>query len=496
MAHGLLYLGSEVEQLYRVERGGLAPVASDTRFETLSVVADFVEETLVRASLPKMFGRDMQALVQRRLEQEFRETPYRAAMRLGASRTEKQLDFLFVGLPIAKRLDERLRPLVEQGVAVRGIYTPSMLVAHWARRGRAPVAPRLVVLPTPAGVRFVLLDRSQAVLSRLTSGVDPSDPEGAPALAEEIERTVQYFYNARLVDRGQRIEMWVWGSEPACQGLRERELAGLQQAQGPADARLGDPTREGMRCLLRLAAEHPPAEQLAPDAIRRFHALARLRRGLLLGGASGGLLLALVAAWSWYGAADLRAQRLELEMQATAVEEANTALRERIEAIAADPQTVAESIRAFDTHLGKLPELSPILVATSRAFDAESAYRLDTLVWSVADPPRIDPMSGLAAEAPTGNCPLSWPANPLTGERPVLPRVGLSLSGEFVGDTSLRQMLDARQRFDALLGEVPGFSLQTQSAAVDSSGTGVLRGGGEEAAQRAFNYCLSMEPPP
>lgn len=494
MAHGLLYLGSDIDQLYRVERGGLTPVAGDTRFDALSVVVDFVEESLVRASLPKMFGRDMSALVQRRLEQEFRETPYRASARLGPSRSDKQLDYLFIGLPIARRLDERLRPLVEQGVAIRGVFTPSMLAAHWARRGRAGDASRLIVLPTPAGVRFILLDRGQAVLSRLTTGPDLGDAEASRALGDELERTVQYLYNARLVERGQRIDLWLWGSEPACRGLLERDMVGLQHAQGPVDRQLGDPGKDGLACLLRLCAVQPPAEQLASNALRRFHALAQLRRGLLLGGAGIGLLLALFAGWYWQQALQLREQAGQLQQQAAEAEAENEILRERAAAVDADPLTVAESLRSFDTYLQGVPWPRPVLVATSRAFDSEPGYRLDSLRWDVVDPPRVDPLTGMLPEPPAGGCPPPWPADPITGEQPARPRAGLALRGEVTGDAPLRDVLASRQRFEAALASVPGMTLRTQAAAVDASGSGVLRGGGEAADARDFDYCLSAEP--
>jgi hypothetical protein len=493
--HGLLYLSAEVDRLYRVDRDALVEVVAESPFEALTVVSDHVEESLVRASLPRMFGRDMQALVQRRLEQEFRETPYRASARLGPARNDKQLDYLFVGLPIARRLDDRLRPWVERGVAIRGLYTLSALTAHWARRGKRAEGVRLVLLPTPAGVRFILLDRGQAVLSRLTSVERLDDPHSGPALVEELERTLQYFYNARLVERGQRIDLWLWGDQPACRELAARELSGLQVAIGPVDARLGDPSVEGMACLLRLAAAHPPPEQLAPDPIRRFHALALLRRGLLVGGAALGLLLGGLGAGYGLESWQLRRNTQSLQQQIAELEGSLGQLRERAEAIDVEPATVSESIRSFDRYLGGLPALRPTLVAASRAFDEEPGYRLDLLRWDVLDPPRIDPLTGSPAEQSGEGCPRPWPADPDNQATPEQARVGLALRGQVSGEAPLREVLAARQRFEERLRAVPGFQLQTQAAAVDPSGSGVLRGGGEQRSERSFDYCLSASAP-
>lgn len=497
MRHGLLYLSADTERLFRVQGARLEPVDDDSGFEAITVVADYVEESLVRASLPKMFGRDMQSLVRRRLEQEFRETPYRTSGKLGPTRgNDKQVDYLFTGLPIARRLDERLRPLVERGVAIRGLHTITTLAAHWSRRGKAGDALRLVVLPTPAGVRFILLDRGQAVLSRLTAGQAGELAGGGQALVEELERTVQYFYNARLVDRGQRIAMWVWGADPACVELAERDLPGVLPAQGPSDARLGDPARDGAMALFRLAALQPPKEQLAPDAIRRFHALAQLRRAVLAGGALLGLLLAAGAALSWQESLQLRRQHEAIQQSLADIEAENTLLRERAEAMDADPETVEASIRAHDTYLGGLPSLGAAMMAASRAFDEVQSYRLESLRWDVRDAPQPDPFGNPPAEASPGSCPSGWQPDPITGDVPARARAGLALRGQVTGNAALRDVLLARQRFEAALQAAPGFALQTEAAAVDASGSGVLRGGGEQADERLFNYCLMTEQAP
>lgn len=497
MRHGLLYLSADTERLFRVDGTRLEPVDDDSGFEALTVVADFVEESLVRASLPKMFGRDMQALVGRRLEQEFRETRYRTSARLGTTRgNDKQADYLFTGLPIARRLDDRLRPMVERGVAIRGLFTVTMLAAHWARRGKAGDALRLVVLPTPAGVRFILLDRGQAVLSRLTAlqGSEPGQVVGS--LVEELERTVQYFYNARMVDRGQRIELWVWGKDAACVELVERELPGVLPGKGPGDARLGDPAQDGALALFRLAARQPPANQLAPDSIRRFYALAQLRRALIFGGAAIGLLLAAMAGHSWQQSLQLRSQDAALQQSLAAMEADNAELRQRAQAMDVDATTVAETIRSHDVYLDRLPSLRTILVAASRAFDQVPSYRLDSLRWDVIDSPRPDPSGAPQTEATPGACPMGWQPDPTTGERPQSPRAGLSLRGQVTGDATLREVLVTRQRFEAVLEATPGFTLQTAAAAVDASGSGVLRGGGEQGDARTFDYCLSTEAAP
>ncbi|GIX35320.1 MAG: hypothetical protein KatS3mg126_1099 [Lysobacteraceae bacterium] len=340
MTRGLLYLGSDLERLYQMEDGHLHETSPDRRIDRLVVVADFVEESLVRVTLPRLHGRDLAALLQRRLEQEFRETPYRAACRLGPSRENpKQVDYIFVGLPIARRLDQRLRPLADDGVALGGLYSVSMLAARLLREAGDQAATRLVLLPTPAGVRFILVQHGQAVLSRLATDIDLENEDAARVLAEELDRTVQYIYNARLVERGQAIDFSLWGDAPAVHALAGRTLTGLKPSPVPGLAADSDPTRHGIAALLRLALRSPPDEQLAPPVLRRFHALALLRKWVLRTGVAAFVVLALVAGHFWFEGRDLRAESAQLQSRRATIEAETQALRDRLAALRVDPRT-------------------------------------------------------------------------------------------------------------------------------------------------------------
>lgn len=491
MARGLLYLGSEGEQLYRIAGDRLQPVEAGTAFDELLVVVDVVEESLVRVTLPRMFGRDMAALVERRLQQEFRETPYRASVRLGPGKADKQVDYLFQGLPLASRLDAQLKPWLARHTAIPGVYSVSALAVHWAQRLGLPATPRLIVLPTPAGVRYILLDRGQAVLSRLTATTGLEREEAAQALADEVERTVQYLYNARLVERGSEVPTWIWGTQPAALALAGRRITGIRFEATPPGGRHGDPAQDGLDALLRLATQTPPGQQLAPDPVRLYHAARVLRRGLIGGAALLAAALLGIAVMTLFEAWDLQGQIAATGATRSQLERSRDALAEAAARAEVDAETVRGTVAAWQRELAGLPTPEAALLPVSAAFDAAPAFRLDRLQWQVlgGDAASVDGSGG-------SSCPEPWPEDPETGSRPSLPRVGLRLQGEVDGGLGLREAVEARRRFEAALAAIPGFGVRTEAAPIDPSG-GVIRGGSQDLRDtRGFDYCLSAEAPP
>lgn len=482
MRRDILYLSQDGERWLHAARGGLsARTPGELARTPVVVIADYVEEALVRVTLPRILGRDMRALVDRRLQQEFRETGYRAAWRLGPGAAPKTVEWLFLGLPNAATLDAHLQPLAAAGRPLAGVWTVSQLAAAWTRQaGVAPPA-LLLVLPTPAGVRHIFLERGKPVLSRLTAAETAGDAE---AMADELLRTVHYLYNARRVERGLRIPAWLWGSEPALATLATREVEGLRFEPTPTVRGLPDPAREGLQALFRFAARRLPEHQLAPAPLRVHHFAARARRITAL---AAGLAVATLLVLAGLDFAQARRQHAEALLLQDAIARAHGELA-RINAhlagLGTDARSVREAIAAHERLLRSMPAFDGGLALASLGFQASPAFVLDELHWRLADDGRRD-----GGES----CP-----RPATGDgSPPGPRAGLALTGRLDAALPLRAALAARERFEAAWRGRAGVELASREVPVDASGEGVIRGGEfAHGDARTFAYCLALEATP
>lgn len=497
MSRSLLYLSAEKQRWLGVVGGQLVDILPEQVDGDLVVIADFVEEALVRASVPKLFGRDQGTLVERRLQTEFRETSYRASYRLGPGKAPKTLDYLFIGLPNAAALDQRLRPLLESGMAIAGVWTVSLLVSWWARQARAEAPRQLVLLPTPSGIRHVFLEHGRPVLSRLTGAHDLGSPEGARALGEELERTVLYLYNARIVERGSSLPTWVWGDAPACRALPGLPIKGVEFELTPARRGLPDPDAEGIDALLRLATASVPPVQLARDALRLHHFADRARRGVTLAAGVGVLALLLFAGGSAWQQRALAGQLDAVLADTNALLAEQDRIRASTTGAEVDALTVREAIQAWQQRIAAAPLPGPWLADVSRAFEQAPAFRLEQLGWQLRDPSTaqgatLGSGSTLATECPAAPAAADAEFADPASAPPLL--AGLALSGR-VDDVSLREALAARERFERTLQAATSFSLGTAGSGLSSAA--VIRGGADDAEQaRDFSYCLTPRSAP
>lgn len=492
MRQGLLYLSSEGDHLFEVVSGFRA-VPLDTPFDRLTVVTDFVEEALTRVSMPKMGGRDMDALVQRRLQTEFRETPYRDSVKLGPGKAEKTIEYLFIGLPVAQRLDRELKPRVEAGCAVDAVVSISALVAHWIRKAGRSEQQRLVVLPTPAGMRHVFIERGHAVLSRLTNA-GMQHAEAVEGAVDELGRTVQYLYNARVIERGVSLPTWVWSSDKVSKALLSRQVQGIVFEDSPVASGLQDPGSQGVMALFALAVREPGAIQLAPPAIRLHHYARRLRNYLTVTSALAVAVLLALAGLAVTETLGAKQQADSLALVQAEVEQEKEALRILIDAAPTSADNVRESLATYQREIEAAPSLIEWLVAASRGFNATSSFQLNNFSWRTESANERDE-TGIGEAS---GCPQAFDMMSVDPEAPGgadARRTGLLLSGTVDQQLSLREALSARRTFESELNSFAGFVLDTQAAPIDISGEGAIRGSsGVEEDARVFDYCLTTPP--
>ena len=290
MATGLLYLSAN--RLLRLERDDrLHPVAAEELKGEVAVVVDFIEATATRLTVPHAKGLDRQRLIVRRIAQEFRDTDYRTGLPLGPSEKPGHDDVLAIGIGAPKPLDAALLPGVGNGLRVRAIWTPALLAAQWFAHCKAAPPRALVLMVTPAGVRQILIDHGHALLGRLIArDVEVIDLE---LLMTEVDRTVQYLRNSRLVPRDEPLPVLCWGLNHPAEAIAATLPRGLQLAQTPQMRGMPSLEQDGLAALMRFATRHPPRAQLAPLRIR-INYLAQQWRGRMFA-ITALLLLAITA---------------------------------------------------------------------------------------------------------------------------------------------------------------------------------------------------------
>lgn len=157
------------------------------------VLADLVEEDFYRLALPHVRGAAGRRMLQRRLRQHYRETPYRRAELQGRASEGRRDDQVVMS---ALTIPTLLQPWTEALALVRaplaGIWSAALLGAALPRKLGFLQPHALLVVRQTAGIRQTYVRDGHLKFSRLA-------PPGAD-IAEETQRTRQFLASARLLE--------------------------------------------------------------------------------------------------------------------------------------------------------------------------------------------------------------------------------------------------------------------------------------------------------
>lgn len=475
-------------QIVYLSSAGAVPLAPEEAAPRapLAVIADFVDESIERVALPRVRGLDEARLLARQLAQRFADTRYRLALRLPV-RTAADTHLL-VGVPAAG-LDALLQPAVAAGREVLGVWTVGLLVAWWARRAGLRPARQLVIVPTPAGVRHVFLAGGLPVVSRLI----PRDLSGQGSEAapyEELERTVQYLFNARLAERDGALAAWGFGVDPGEFGAAAR--APVRWEPVPVVRGLPDVGSRGLVALAELLAQRAPRSQLAPAELRvHLHARWVKRLATAAAGIGAGVLMA-SAASAWVDASLHAQAAAAIEAQAAATRRTDDAVQAAAAALGTTAEAAAQAIDVYERQVERAPQPAAAFTTLARAFDAVPAYALRELRWQAAQPDgaaadgNATAATRLAAQGAVGTTTAAAPdaAAECTPPEGLAAEVRVHLAGEIAAAASLRQAVAARQRFEALLAAAAA-GVQVMQAPIEPAGPLAATQG-----PRPFAYCV------
>ena len=484
------------------------------------LLADLIEEDFQLDSLPHVLGRSRQALVQRRLGQLYRDTPYRQAMQQGREEHGRKDDrMLFSALTNVGLLKPWLSAILKQKVPLTGIYSPALLsttlikklgLAYDSARASARSGSEsrgasdnlLLVTHQSSGLRQSFFQGSALKFSRLTPLADHNPDTVAETTARETANTQQFLASARLLPRDKVLDAVILADgegllrlQSACQdtpAMAHRffdlaDAAALLGLKNPGSVSLCDPL------FLSLLGHTIPASHYAQAEQTRNFSLWQVRLVLYILSA-GAVAAALLSA----GSNSLEAlqhyqQRRQMDVETRLAQSQYQAVVRSLPHTAASPQDMKAAVNVEQMISRNAPAPTQLLGIVSRALDTLPQIRIDQLHWQVST----------KAET-TGDSAASQQPRPVQGveEQPAAALIGipkkpsqiLLIEGEIV---SLRQdyrtALESVHLFAAELGKNKQLQVEITSSPLDIKPTVKLTGSaGTEDADTKAKFTLKL----
>jgi hypothetical protein len=399
-------------------------------------------------------------MVERKLRQHYRNTPYAAAWLQGRDSGKRKDDrYLFSALTNPDLVAGWLQAINARGLPVAGLFLLPMVSASLPERLQLKATNLLLAAQHASGLRLTFFRDRQFRLSRLTRGDSAKSADPGRLFADEISNTRLYLHALRtatldehlsvlLLDRNDELSevaQVIARDNPSleCVRLGRAELAArLGFAPALLDVSPDVP-------YLQLLGLRMPESNLAPASVTAGYARHQMRRGLY---AACACAAAIGIAWTGYNLwqmVSLDGQAAEAARQ-TALQQAQ--YQEVTRQFPAAP-TGAENLKRAVELAQKLREgiktPQTLMAIASRALEASPEVYVRQFGWKYGT---TEIESGTGAARPAAELAAA-PAAPGVA----LPRRQTGfIEGEirpFRGD--YRAAIDAINRFAALLGKDP-----------------------------------------
>ena len=189
-----------------------ATVEADRDGMPIHILVDVIEEELRREVIPRLWGSNRDAVIQRRLARLFHGTPYRRSVAQGRQPDGRE-QLIFSGLTNPALVAPWIACLGERSIPVAGIWSLQLLSRELLREIDTRSDYALLISIHSSGMRQTCFHRGRTVISRMTIlRTDPEEDLPVSLVRDELTRTRQYLNTLRLLPPGTILDLYVLGN--------------------------------------------------------------------------------------------------------------------------------------------------------------------------------------------------------------------------------------------------------------------------------------------
>ena len=465
--------------------------------EPTYLFTDLAEEDFRLDTVPHVGPGDREAVLNRKLTQIFRNTPYRHALLQGREAEGRRDDrVIYTAITNPEVLRPWLEVLERLKVPLEGIYSAAVFSSVVLEELDLVFPHTLLVTFTPGDAMRQSYFRDREIkFSRLT----PIDLEEGQTLgtmlAEETTRTWQYLDSLRHFGPDDRLEVCVLihRSDRPVVDAALRDFAQLQYRlmdieQVATKLALRPPPLDSTaeEVMVHLFLMRRTANHFASSELRR-HATQRKAR-ILLTQLSAGVLAASIAFGAWNVSRVFRGTDADQEaaQQMSALNREHEAITRALPSFGVGGSTMRDAVTFYNGAIRGFPTLTEFLVPLSGVLRSHPEVRVTQLAWQATDDPKATPrmpltpprnappVKALARSGEPGTPPQTEDANPqFAGGRYEIALVEATVR---VPHNDFRGAMAAVERLAGDIAKVDGFRADVVESPLDTSPSLALQG--------------------
>jgi hypothetical protein len=459
---------------------------------------DLAEEDFRLDTVPHVGARDREAILDRKLVQIFRNTPFRHAQLQGREIEGRRDDrVLYTAVTNPEVLRPWLDAIERLRVPLAGIHSAAVFSAVLLEELDLAFPHTLLVMFTPGeAMRQTYLREREIKFSRLTPvDLAPGQTLGG-MIAEETTRTWQYLDSLRHFGPDDRLEVCVM-IHPSVRAAVQPELRDFAQIQyrildihqvsaklGLKAPPLGSSAEEVMVHLFLL---RPSENHFASPELRRYSTLRRAR--IAINQACAMVIAASLvwAAWNVAGIFKANDADATLARQVAALDREYDEATHELPSFGVGGSTMRDAVSFYNGAIRTFPAMADFVRPLSSILQAHGNVRLAQLAWQATDndkaiptmpsmPPREPPP---VKAIPSGGeirampPPVDDPNPPFAGARY---EVALLEGTIRVPNNDFRRAVEEVQVLAAEIARMPGFRADVIDSPLDTRSNQALQG--------------------
>lgn len=363
---------------------------------------DLAEEDFRLDTIPHVGPRDRDAIVSRKLQQIFRNTPYRHAVtqgREGEGRRDDRVIYTAITNPEVLRL--WVEAIERQKIPLVGIYSSAVFSSVLLEELDLVFGHTLLVTFTPGdAMRQTYFKDNEIKFSRLTP-VDLGQGQTLGAMiAEETTRTWQYLDSLRHFGADDRLEVCVvvHPSERAAVQPDLRDFAQIQyrvidieQASMKLGLKPAPLDSSAEEIIIHLFLLRPGANHFASPELQRYGTLRRVRIAI---NQVAVLVLAAGLAWGGYnlsGAFQASQVDDQIVRQISDLTRQYEEVNRDMPSFGVGGATMRDAVAFYNTRIKGFPSLPEFLGPLSAVLQARPDVRLQQVSWLATDDAKAAP---------------------------------------------------------------------------------------------------------
>lgn len=395
------------KNVFNADADGFAKFAAYLRKHggsPLYFLVDIVEENFRLDTIPHVLGQSRATLIDRKLEQMFRNEPHRYAEIQGRTAEGRRDDQLLLSaLTNNESITPWINVVLECRILLVGIYSVPLLSQEVIPKLGLADLPHLLLLTrqNSAGLRQSYFQNGRLKFSRLVF-VDGNDTDSLiQAINEESTKAQQYLSNQRLLPQDQSLEIHFLCRDNECRTLLDGGFSTALRYQCVLHE-LSDvaaalklrylPTTDVATLLLQFLAHHRVKNQYASTFETNSWRLNQIKFSITSASIALFILGALTAAYNIASVPNLAVQANQSRNEAALLEAQTQAIHkslpaDKLQSLPADPIVLKETVE-LARHLIAHPRTpEPLMAYISHALEEQPQIRLNRFQWTISDTP-------------------------------------------------------------------------------------------------------------